>query len=228
MKRKVTLKERANEFRNDFEIYEGVLRCKFCNKAFNFQKKSILERHIKSDTHKNSKFGGIQTHLFSSNADNLKQILILETIDMLIKNDIPLKKFDTMKYFFAKNIINGGVLPNSCQLRKCYIPKYYNLQQDLIKEKLDSNLISLLLDESPDSLGRHVFITIARILSTGEYFLIDCNFLSNNSKADVYSYLNSVIDKYKFIHKNIISISTDSASYMKSVVNAFKEKMPHL
>jgi len=128
MSRTITLEGRANEYRNDFEIYEGTLRCKFCNKSFSYQIKSVLDRHIKSETHKNSKYGGIQTHLTLSNTETIKKLLILETIEIFIKNDIPLYKFDSMKSYFTKHILNGGMIPNSTQLRKCYLPKYYNLQ----------------------------------------------------------------------------------------------------
>jgi len=46
--------------------------------------------------------------------------------------------------------------------------------------------------------------------------------------ADVYGYVLSVLKKFKIDFKNIISISTDSASYMKAVVKAFQEKITNL
>jgi len=47
-----------------------------------------------------------------------------------------------MRPFFAKYIINGGLLPGSCRLRQVYLKKYCDLQ--LIMKKINSQPIGLL------------------------------------------------------------------------------------
>eukprot|EP01022_Parablepharisma_sp_SALTPOND_P031220 TRINITY_DN7896_c0_g2_i1.p1 TRINITY_DN7896_c0_g2~~TRINITY_DN7896_c0_g2_i1.p1 ORF type:complete len:706 (-),score=19.97 TRINITY_DN7896_c0_g2_i1:277-2223(-) len=226
MNRKATLKERANEFRNDFEICSNTLRCKFCNKLFNWEKKSILNKHVKSKGHLSAKFGGVQALLSSASATEIynRKKLIMETLGMLIECDIPLSKIDKIKPYLVKYAINGGAIPGSTQLRRVYLPKYYEHQFAYIKAKLNSQPICLMTDESPDSTGRYVFHTIARVTATGEEFLIDCSFLTSHTGTDVYTYLTHVLEKYDINILNIDSISTDSASYMKTAVSKLKER----
>ena len=56
---RITARDRANEFANDFYEDGGVLYCKVCQHSVDYLRKQTVVEHLKSLRHKNRKASGL-------------------------------------------------------------------------------------------------------------------------------------------------------------------------
>ena len=211
----ITPESRVTQFRfENFAVLGNKLYCNTCSKVLNeYKDVSAIEKHIKGIKH--SKFKRNISNIQKQIGGYSKDELILDFIRMMTSCNIPLERTDNMLPFIQKHVINGGQIPLSAHLRETYLPKFIKSQNEELIKYLDNKEIGLIVDETKDSCHRNVVNTIAVILETGENLLIDVAFLDNVNAATVYANTIRIITELNIKKKNIISLTTDSAPYMR-------------
>lgn len=84
-----------------------------------------------------------------------------------------------MRKFLKDNVINGGAVPKSTQIRKEYLPDIYARERAAVKEKLQSHLLTIQADETTDAQDRPILNILGGSLDELDehghivYFLLD-------------------------------------------------------
>uniref|UniRef100_H3ABP5 CGG triplet repeat-binding protein 1 n=1 Tax=Latimeria chalumnae TaxID=7897 RepID=H3ABP5_LATCH len=107
----------------------GKLFCTYCNVTVDHYRKSFVDRHLDSSTHRKRKVEIQSTTANDSLAKKQKtkstksrearNYLNFELTEVCVCANIPLEKLDNKKLhkFLRRHVTNGGVIPSSAQLR---------------------------------------------------------------------------------------------------------------
>ncbi len=100
MEKKITPYSRVQEYPDEFEVLNGILMCKWCNKAVNYIETKTIKDHISGKKHlklKLSENPKRQSQLSNFISSNVNQETIEDFIQMMAQNNIPYEKVDSMR-----------------------------------------------------------------------------------------------------------------------------------
>lgn len=174
----VTAKDGA---RNYFDYYEdgGKLFCKVCNCGLDYTRKSLLDNHLKSESHKSQKrkqeekadgpAAKRQKTVTSSfqrvtSATEEKYDGTQEWVSMLSAANIPLSKTNHLKVreFLSKRVKNGGAIPGGNRLQDHYLPLVFAAECDAFEASLVGKNIAVIVDEMSDDDGHMSSLSFSR------------------------------------------------------------------
>ena len=225
----ITMENRIKEFPEDFEILKGKFMCKYCNKVINWKKEDTIKKHLRADSHKKNKYGGMQLTLEKTKGHPATRSEVLDDfLEMIIECDIPLYKVDKMKPFLKKHCIDGGSIPSSLSIRTNYLNNYCEHVYLSVLSKIKNEHLSLLVDGSSDKCSRKVLHVIAKINSSGEQYMIDCSFLKIGTAIEIANRIFTSFEKFGIDIKNVDAFVNDSASTMKKVCKLLQERNPKI
>ena len=78
-----------------------------------------------------------------------------------------------MREFLKTRVSNGGAIPKWSQLRDYYLFDVYQVEREVMKEKVKGKKVALIVDELSDDEGRYVLDVMAVFLDFDELYL-DC------------------------------------------------------
>uniref|UniRef100_H3AG55 Uncharacterized protein n=1 Tax=Latimeria chalumnae TaxID=7897 RepID=H3AG55_LATCH len=207
-----------------------------CNVTVDHYRKSSVDRHLDSSTHRERKAETQspttndsltkkkKQHKKSTENREARNYLNLE-LEACVCANIPLEKLDHKKLrdFLRRQVTSGGAIPSSAQLRREYLPKVAERHKQEITEliKKRSGCLSVVTDESADSQDQHVLhILIVSQGPNGED--------ASDSKlkvvlADNYTTISQTIvkcfNKFGVDFNNIGAFISDNATYMSKAYN---------
>jgi len=221
-KSKITPKLRENEFPEDFKVLGEELYCIHCDHPVSWKKLSTLNDHLASNQHIRSKLGGKpkkpSTIKDTFNFNDKKQAFVQDFVEMMVTCNIPLTKKDKMASWLSNYVPNAGWILSSNTLRRDYLPKVMNKHKLEIKNKIQDQPLSIMIDSSPDRLSRNVVNIIVNCGFTGERFLLDTQFANEVNNITLFNLIENVRQEYELKWKNLETLVCDSASSNKSCI----------
>lgn len=219
---------RQSQFPDDVKAMGTTLMCIYCNHEIDWVRKSSVKSHIGTNKHIEIKMNSIgvkrqATLQQTAQTIDKKQEMIFDFIEMMIECNIPLEKKDKMNDWLQKYVPNAGFIPSGYTLRRNYLPKVLEKHRNEIKEKIKDQPLAIMIDSSPDRLGRNVVNTIVVCGISGERFLLDTTFLKSVDNVTLFQTIDKVRVNYGLAWDNISTLVTDSASYNKKLYNVIKE-----
>lgn len=129
-----------------------------------------------------------------------------------------------LRLFFKNYVIGGGGIPKADTLRKFYIPKLVNSEEERLKEIVRDRPLAIIVDETTDVRQRYVFNVL--VLPLDDEFNPDAKSLSqpcvlktvelskvnNRTISDA---ITDVLQEYGILFRNVRALVSDGASYMR-------------
>uniref|UniRef100_H2ZUK1 U1-type domain-containing protein n=1 Tax=Latimeria chalumnae TaxID=7897 RepID=H2ZUK1_LATCH len=130
----------------------GKLFCIYCNVTVDHYRKSSVDRHLDSSTHRKRKVEiqsttandslakkqKMVTSLFQKSTENreAQNYLNFELTEAFVCANISLEKLDNKKLreFLRRHVTNGGAIPSSAELKREYLPKVAECHKQEIME----------------------------------------------------------------------------------------------
>ncbi len=220
-----------------------ILSCKFCANEFLFNShiSNRLKEHIFS-----SKIHSKKKKEESDRQKAGKQLTINETLVKLREKEVkaetaaydfvyslalsalPLNKSSgPLGNLFRKWVPSARTMPSNFILRRDYLPKVFKCQQNYIREMINDRKISIVIDESPDIIGRKTVNTLITFFDektkSKKVTLIDCTLTDRVNAGIMKEIIEKSITKMGKTWQDIITISSDSASYMLKLTDSLKK-----
>ena len=109
-KAKITAIERVNSYKDDFYELNDRMFCIFCKHVVNHTKKSTIDNHLNSTSHKQKK-SNINTYPNEKSQLKLakKQDINLALTKAFVEADIPLEKINRLQNFLREYCIEGNL-----------------------------------------------------------------------------------------------------------------------
>lgn len=227
-----------------FRADGDILICIACNRHIDHVKKDTVMKHLKGVGHlkaaeSRNREGGDSTvsqNILAVFAKTTAQEANATTIERILRLfvglNIPLKKLDQllMRDFLMKDVKNGGCVPGSVQMMQLHVPRIFQGDREVLKEKLKDKEIALQFDELPDNEDRSVLNVLATDFSLDEsggvkYWLLDTIFLDGKDHATLAAEVIKVVGWYDIPNSKVISVTTDNASVC---YKAYREIMSHV
>lgn len=230
---KLTAHDRARKYPDGtFHVDDGLLFCSSCNIVIDHLRKSVVDKHLESATHKqraernSSKQQTLKTALNCKTSAQIEKVKICqEWIRVCAASNIPLHKSDNplMRKFLQARVANGGAIPKCSQLRDCYLFDVYQTERAALKELVANKQVALIVDELSDSEGRFVLDVMAVFLDFDELspsgnavaWLLDSHFLTETNNRTVSQAVVKTVHDYGIEYDNVRVFNSDNVSYMK-------------
>ena len=213
-------KDRAAQYPGVFHADNGLLFCSSCNVVLDHLRKSILDKHLDSSSHKkkaNQADGKQQTIKTAFECKTRPQVEKVKVSEEWIKActaaNIPLHKSDNpiMRKFLDTRVVNGGAIPKASQLRDYYLFDVYQVEKDELKKKIEDKNVALIVDELSDDEGRYVLDVMVVILDFDELsssgntvaYLLDTHFLSATNNKTVSQAVVKTVHDYNIEFNNV-------------------------
>jgi len=218
---KVTINTRVEENPGEFRVDNGILFCNFCDHSVDWVRKSTVDDHLNSITHKNNKNRyenrqrqHQQTTLTASFASSeSRKIIIHDLVEVFAIADIPLEKVNSMLSFFKKHCKEGGTIPQAATLRQLYVPRVFSSHLEILKNLFRQKPVSIIMDETTDACQRSVVNTLFAYRKDTK--LVSVDFLTRVNNTTMGQTLISILPKYDISITSPRLFLTDSAAYMK-------------
>jgi hypothetical protein len=230
---------------------EDVLSCKYCaielctktNASGRIREHLGSQRHVqrREESKKRANSGKqltiAETQVRLKKKQEESETAVHDFVRALTYSGVALFKADTyLGKFGRKWVPSMRNLPQHKQLSAKYLDDIYHLHTDLIKSKLKSTKISLIVDESPDLLGRKAVNTLVSFIDPSSkeksVLLIDTSIVKRCTTSMISALLADVLHRYEKSWDDVLAIASDSANYMKSLVNDIRasnnEKLLHV
>jgi len=115
----ITVQTRVEQNPEEFRVDNDILFCNFCDHSVDWTRKSTVDDHLKSLTHKNKKAAyenkkcqmHQQTIKTSLTSFESRKLIIHDLIEAFAAADIPLEKVNSLLPFFKKHCKEGGTIP---------------------------------------------------------------------------------------------------------------------
>jgi hypothetical protein len=220
-----------------------VLHCKFCAKEFEFTShiSNRISEHIKSKRHQKLKTQE------NDRQKNGKQLTISETfvnfrekekqgesachdfVYALALSASPINKsMGPLGKVFRKWVPSARNMPSNVTLRSDYLPKVFLCQMAFIKNLVKDRKFSVIIDESPDITGRKTVNTLIsfydKIQRCKRVTLIDCSTVDRVNAGVIRDIMEKSIKKVEKNWNDVLTISSDSASYMLRFFDSLKDE----
>src|SRR5260363_339948 len=225
----------VKEYPEDFRVDNDLLFCKFCNIPIECKRKSTVDDHIDSKSHKENKAKANQssTHTFQRtlqttlNAYDVRRAIIKDLIETMVMADIPLEKVNHLRPFLQKYCREGGAIPQASTLRQVYLPDIFDDHILKLKDLFKEKSISIIMDETTDDCGRKVVNTLFTYRANVK--LVSVDFLVEVNNTTIGQVLVNILAFYNISFGTPRLFLSDSASYMKKCYqNVLKPLMPQL
>ena len=210
---------------NEKSIENKSLFCKTCKKDIKCVQRSHLEQHIQRISHIESK-EKIQNFNLTQNDFNRELCkLCAETIIPFHKINDPLFKNFIEKFTQFK-------CPEESNLRKYVLPSIYDKKIEEIKNELKDDYIWLSVDETTDTMGRHVCNVLVGPLNKNKpnkSYLLNTEFIPKTNNMTI---LLSIMTALNILwpegikYDKLLLFLTDAATYMKLTAEKLKEIFP--
>uniref|UniRef100_H3B305 HAT C-terminal dimerisation domain-containing protein n=1 Tax=Latimeria chalumnae TaxID=7897 RepID=H3B305_LATCH len=208
----------------------GKFFCTYCNVTVDHYRKSSVDRHLDSNTHRKRKqMIHLQrnkkvTSLFQKSTKNreARNYLNFELTEAFVCANIPLEKLDNRKLhkFLRQHVTNGGTISSSAQPRQEYLPKAAEYHKQEIMELIKrSGYLSVVTDKSTDSQDQYVLHILFVLQSLNGEDASDSVILANTMYLHAVNYntisqaIAKCLNKFGVDFNNSTFIS-DNATYM--------------
>ncbi|EAT35507.1 AAEL012319-PA, partial [Aedes aegypti] len=120
----------------------GQLFCSCCNVTLDNSRKNTIDKHLLSLNHvKKRKFQQDEEAIKAkkqATSRDVGNVAHFELVEAFSSANIPLNKLDhpKLREHLQTNIKNIGQLPHSASLRKDYLPKVFDLNQEELKMRV--------------------------------------------------------------------------------------------
>ena len=202
---KVTLQERATQFKEDCYMDGERLFCKTCNLVLEWARKSVIDDHLRSKKHlkrkseidhgcTTKKQRTLETTMKSCSTDHAQQKISIcqEWVKVCVACNIPLSKTDhpVMRAFLDKHVKNGGAIKRTHTLQETYVPDLYHVEKNKLKDHLKEKPLCVIFDELSDCEGRYVLNVLLAPLELDDSgrvlaYLADTIFLEKTNHSTV-------------------------------------------
>ncbi|PSN50213.1 hypothetical protein C0J52_07788 [Blattella germanica] len=215
----VEMDRRAQNYKNEqFYISDSnILMCKLCNKWLCWEKRDVLEKHIKSNQHVHVKEDfasktteeqrGVKFKLQFQSLKRKQRMCMKKKKSFyqrhgenVLKANIPLNKLDepAMREYLKKYVPGSGDLPTASRLRTEYMPRCGEAIHNDIKMVLEGKPIVVIADGTSGREERCVFAVLFRTMVPVE---IRCKFVSEVSEQISKLITELEGSNYPFAHK---------------------------
>ena len=220
--KKITAKERVEQFKDEFYEDSGVLFCKFCEHCLDFSRIDTLKDHLKSQKHalrkqsKLAKAEGSSRQVTLSTlvkAKDMRQDFCLDFIKMCSVADVPLEKVEKMRPFLNKHCSQAGALPKVDQLRTTYVPRLFSMHFESLKQLLSGKKVSITADETTDIRDQSILNVIATV--HGQAYLIGVKKMGACNHSTFSQAIIQAVTSAQIRFEDVMAIVSDSAAYCK-------------
>lgn len=200
------------------------LMCRFCNHAVNWENKTFITSHIRSEAHNNAR----RRHFASQertrqqsletvvSALDAKKAIIFELLKAWVSADIPIEKIDKMRDFFRTYCREGGSIPSASTLRKQYLGDVFNEHLNKLKEEFANKPISIIIDETTDVRARSIVNVLFNYQNKTK--LVSVNFLDKVNNVTIGQLVLQLLIEWSIPFNSLRLFVSDSAAYMKKCV----------
>ena len=210
---------------NEKSIDNKTLFCETCSKDIKCVKKYDLEQHILRVSHIESQKNYRNINLTQNDFNKELCRLCAETIIPFNKINDPLFKNFIEKFTQFK-------CPEESNLRKYVLPSIYSEKIEEIKNELKDDYIWLSVDETTDTMGRHVCNVLVGPLNQNKpnkSYLLNTEFIPKTNNLTI---LLSIMTALSILwpegikYDKLLLFLTDAATYMKLTAEKLKEIFP--
>lgn len=229
-------KDRAAQYPGVFHADNGLLFCSTCNIVLDHSRKSVLDKHLESVTHKkkvsnsDGKQQTLKTAFQCKTKPQAEKVKVCEEwIRACTSANVPLHKSDSpiMRQFLDTRVVNGGAIPKASQLRDYYLFDVYQVEKSELKKKIEGKPVALMVDELSDDEGRYVLDIMVVILDFDELspsgntvaYLLDTHFLSATNNKTVSQAVVKTVNDFNIEFDNVRVFNSDNVGYMKKAFN---------
>lgn len=218
---------------------EVALVCRFCAVEIDVNPKKKpwdrIQEHLASVRHKKLKEN------WKKRKDSNKQLTLFETevrqrqkekeaesashdfVRALSYSAISLNHADGfIGKLFKKYCPAARCMPTRRQLEQKYLPEVYAQHKDLIKRQISDRKLSIIIDESPEVLGRPAVNTLFcyhnQENNAKEVVLADTSILRAVNSTSLSVLLSKVLGEFGKDFRDMMAMSSDSAEYLAKLV----------
>lgn len=123
---------------------------------------------------------------------------------------------------FKKYCPAARTMPCGRQLEAKYLPEVYRKHKAIMLDMMDDAKVSVIMDESPDVLGRPsvntLFCFYDKSKGSKEILLVDTSILKAVNSTSLSLLLGRIIQDFNEDWDDLLAISSDSAEYMSKLV----------
>lgn len=152
-----------------------------------------------------------------------------EWIKVCTAANIPMHKTNNsfVRQFLKTRVLNGGAIPKCSQLRDYYLFDVYQVEREVMKEKVKGKKVALIVDELSDDEGRYVLDVMAVFLDFDELspsgktvaYLLDTRFLTATNNRTVAEAVVKTVNEYNIDYDDVLVFNSDNVAYMKKAFN---------
>ena len=224
----------ATENADDLEAKSGSLICKYCSIEINLTSKPSdrIREHLRSKHHEKLKR---KHHEDSTKQPTLEQALVTarkrkeEVVDISHKfvravcySGLPYAVLEGPVADLVKQFCPAArTMPGVDSLAGPYLDRVFSLHTEQIKVKIGDQPVTIIVDESPELMGRPCVNTLFSFYDTEKrgktVLMVDCSFLTVCNAASILLHLTDVLKTYDLDWKRVLGLASDSAAYMRSL-----------
>lgn len=245
MGKTVTLQSRANEYKTDFRASGNQFLCKSCNVHVDWKKKSVVDDHLKCNTHlensRKRKFEQTysvpqtieESFNHASSAKHARTDTTLSLVRAFTSANIPLEKFDNpmLREFIKTKVEGGGTIPNANHLRSDYLPKIQESEIKHLKAHFQNSPIAVICDESPDHDQPVINVIFAKLKFgyATQFKLVDVVFPEDQrvNATTVTQVVIKALSDFEVNPNNVHAFVTDNAAYNHAAFRSLKLYLPY-
>ena len=222
---------------------DDVLVCKYCaveiDTASGKKPWDRINEHLRSKRHRNMKtnyekrtLAGKQLTLYESEVrvrakEKEAESAAHDFTRALLYSGVPLNKADGyLGKLFRKYCPAGRTMPGSRQLSRKHLPEVYHQHMAIIKEKTAAVKVNIILDESPDVVGRSAINTLISFYdcTTNQklVLLIDTSIVKSCNSTTAALTASKSLSNIDKDWSGVIGISSDSTAYMNKMYREMK------
>jgi hypothetical protein len=213
----------AANYRQNFEVINKELHCKYCRVILSHSKKSTMDEHLISEKHTNNfnaskKQKTVQPTYFQSlkhfeSREQKVQSFREDFVKMLAAANIPAFKVAKMKPFLLQHCDLAGHLPNRAKIHEIVIMQSKKLQEEM-KQSLQGKAITVVVDETTDSQSRSVINVV--FIDRFNKYLVETVYVAAINHKVLAQVVIKTLNKYDIEYNNVDAIITDNAKYCLS------------
>jgi hypothetical protein len=150
---------------------------------------------------------------------------------------IPIDKADSyLGKLIKKYVPSAKSLPTANSLREKFLFEVFDSHVNKIKNKIQNQKISLIIDESPDFMGRPALNVLTSFFDfekkEKKILLLKTAILKNTTSTYISGVLSRVLSDFDKSYEDVIVLCSDSAEYMKKLFSeiklSFNSKIQHI
>lgn len=233
---KIKLKshQQLNEFvstygKNVFVVTDdNKLYCKLCKTDISGKKSFNIQYHINTKKHESNRKAA-EMELEETQHDETSTTFHYELCEALIASNIPLSKLNNAKLRHFVEKYTKRSIPSESTLRKYYVSRCYDSTINTMKMELQDKKLWVSIDETTDSVGRHVTNVIVGTMDIekpGKPYLLTSESLEAVNYLTISKVFNEALKilwPYNIRYENILLFVTDAAPYMVKAAKYLKD-----